>query len=66
MSQNSSGAANSDGPAAAAIDVVKSFGRLVGASLRASGKAMDGLSDRLRRYAEGEPPTDAPVTSNPS
>ncbi|MDR2567317.1 MAG: hypothetical protein LBC97_14885 [Bifidobacteriaceae bacterium] len=36
--------------------VVKSLGRLLGATFKASGKAMDDLSDRLRAYADNTPP----------
>ncbi|MDR0592624.1 MAG: hypothetical protein LBG60_05065 [Bifidobacteriaceae bacterium] len=39
-----------------AAGLAKSLGRLVGASVRASGKAMDELSERLRAYAESGPP----------
>ncbi|MDR1634717.1 MAG: hypothetical protein LBS27_07340 [Bifidobacteriaceae bacterium] len=53
----------SSGFVSTATDVVKSFGRLLGASVRAGGKAMDQLSDRLRAYAEGEPPAE-PISPN--
>ncbi|MDR1187197.1 MAG: hypothetical protein LBK95_07060 [Bifidobacteriaceae bacterium] len=48
--------------------LVKSLGRLVGASVRASGKAMDSLSTRLHEYAEDKDAPGAhtpPITPNP-
>jgi hypothetical protein len=51
-----------------ATGFAKSIGRLLGASFKASGRAMDNLSDRLRAYAEDAPPPpdDPPITPNPA
>ncbi|MDR3107543.1 MAG: hypothetical protein LBU05_05025 [Bifidobacteriaceae bacterium] len=56
----------SSGIVSTATGFVRSFGRLLGASFKASGKAMDGLSARLRAYAEDQPvKPEPPVTPNP-
>ncbi|MDR0626015.1 MAG: hypothetical protein LBG11_01935 [Bifidobacteriaceae bacterium] len=46
-----------------ATGLIKSFGHLIGASVRAGSKGMDSLANRLRDYADDKPP-EAPIKPN--